>query len=237
MNGFLKKEVKSFYSSYINQKKNALPFVTSKLALSKDFYTIDKGNKWITNKYSRGRVHLMRSQNDCIMSASSTIIKDNPDLSCRIEGLESLSPTKIILDRQLRVPINSKIFNKNKKKNTLLFFNKVDHVKIKNLKKKGIKIFKTPLNEKKNLDLLFILKIIKKLGFSRIFLESGLKLNKSFLEMGLISEFYIFYSNKELKKNGKNSIKKYFKKFIENKKKSEVKVNLFGDNLISYKFK
>ena len=36
-------------------------------------------------------------------------------------------------------------------------------------------------------------------GFSRIFLESGLKLTTSFLEKNLVDDFSLFISNKELK--------------------------------------
>ena len=44
-------------------------------------------NRLITNSFSRGRVHLMRSNHDCIMTSSTTINKDNPRLTCRINGL------------------------------------------------------------------------------------------------------------------------------------------------------
>ena len=44
-NGILKKEINRFYKSYYKLKRNLLPFVTCKLAVSKDFYTIDKKNK------------------------------------------------------------------------------------------------------------------------------------------------------------------------------------------------
>ena len=68
-------EIKKFYKSYFLAKKKALPFVTCKLAISKDFFTINKKKRWITNKYSRARVHLMRSFHDCIITSSQTIIK------------------------------------------------------------------------------------------------------------------------------------------------------------------
>ena len=36
----------------------------------------DKNNKWLTNDFSRGRVHLMRSQHDCLMTSVKTIINE-----------------------------------------------------------------------------------------------------------------------------------------------------------------
>ena len=45
------------------------------------------------------------SSHDCILTSSKTIIKDNPKLNCRINGLENKSPTRIIIDKNLKIPI------------------------------------------------------------------------------------------------------------------------------------
>ena len=52
------KEFKDFYTVYFNSFINEVPYVDAKLAISKDFYTIDKKKEWITNRFSRKRVHL-----------------------------------------------------------------------------------------------------------------------------------------------------------------------------------
>ena len=96
-------DIKNFYKSYFKYKENNLPFVTAKIAISKDFYTNNKKKKWITNKFSRGRVHLMRSNHDCILTSVNTIIDDNSRLTCRIPGLEKNSPSRIILDKKLKI--------------------------------------------------------------------------------------------------------------------------------------
>ena len=78
---------------------------------------------------------------------------------------------------------------------------------------------------------------IKLLGFSRIFLESGLNLTTSFLNKDLVDDFYLFISNKNLGKNGNNSFKRNMKLLLKNRKFTTEKVNLFGDKLISYRIK
>ncbi len=237
-NGLLKNEMEFFYKSYLKFKKRDLPFVTYKLAISKDFYTTNKRkNKWITNEFSRGRVHLMRSNHDCVMTSSKTIINDNPSLTCRIDGLKDRSPSRIILDNKLKISINSKIIKEANIFNTIVFYNKTNAKKIKLLKKLNIKIFKTSLDNSGHLDLIRSLRKAKQLGFSRIFLESGIKLATSFLKKNLVNDFKIFISNNNLGKNGRSKIKKYFRFFLKNKKKTIEKVNLLGDKLISYKLK
>ena len=49
---------------------------------------------------------------------------------------------------------------------------------------------------------------VKSLGFSRVFLESGLNLTTSFLNKDLVDDFQLFISGKKLGKNGNNSFKK-----------------------------
>ena len=236
--GLLSKKIKKFYRSYLLYKNKKFPFVTSKLAVSKDYFTINKSkSKWITNKFSRGRVHLMRSFHDCILTSSNTIVSDNPKMTCRISGLNSNSPSRIILDRNLKIPVKSKILNDAYKFKTIIFFNKYNKKKIKLLNKLKIKTYKLPLDEENFLDLKKCLIKAKELGFSRIFLESGIKLNQSFLNKNLVDEFKLFISNKKLKKNGSYNAKKCLRRILLNKSKIEEKVNLFNDKLLSYKLK
>jgi len=235
--GINSKKIRDFYKSYFLYKEKKLPFVTLKLAVSKDFKTINKKKKWITNTYSRSRVHLMRSSYDCVVTSSNTIIKDNPLLNCRIKGLESNSPTRIILDKDLNIPTYSKIINDDQNKRTIIFYNKINYKKIKFLKKKKVQLIKSTLNFNNHLNLVEVLTKIKNLGFSRVFLECGEVLATSFLKNNLVNDFKLFISNDRLNKSGTASIKKYFKTFLKKKKFIVEKVNLSGEKLISYKIK
>ena len=230
-------QIKDFYKSYILFKKNGLPFVTCKLATSRDFFTINKKKKWITNKYSRGRVHLMRSIHDAIITSSKTIMADNPFLNCRINGLESTSPARIILDNNLKIPLKANVIKDSFKHKTIIFYNIDNKTKIKLLKNLGVKTYKISVDKKGNLDLKRVLIKTRMLGFSRIFLESGLKLSGNFLKENLVDDLKIFISNKKLNKNGEGNIKKYFTTLLKKKKCIIEKVNLFGEKLITFRMK
>ena len=236
-NGILNSDVGSFYKSYFKYKKNIMPFVTAKMAVSKDFYTKNKKKRWITNKFSRGRVHLMRSNHDCIITSVNTIIADNPKFTCRIHGLEDRSPSRIILDKMLRIPIRSNIVKTGSKHHTYIFFCKGNPKKIKALKSLKIRLIRTPLYNDGNFDLKNILTKVKLLGFSRIFLESGLNLTTNFLNENLVDNFQLFISDKKLRTDGNKSFRKNMKTFLENKKFNNEEVNLLGDRLISYSIK
>ena len=230
--GLLKNDSLKFYKSYILNKKKNIPYLASKIALSKDLYSKDKAKKWITNKLSRGRVHLLRSIHDSILTSLKTVKDDDPMLNCRIKGLEKYSPCRFILDKNLDIPIFSKIVKSSKKYKTIIFHNSEKINKIKLLKRREIKMIKISLNKDKTFDLKKVLNKIFILGYSRVFLESGYKLNYSFLKLGLINTFYLFVSDKFLKKNGLKSFNKIINYINKNKKnKTQKTVNLDNEKL------
>ena len=230
-------KIKNFYKSYMKFKTNKLPHVTAKLAISKDSFANNKLNKWITNKFSRGRVHLMRSYHDIILTSASTVIADNPRYNCRIDGLDKNSPAKVILDKNLKIPLNSNIIKLGNKNKTLIFYNKINEKKIHKLKKYKIKLIKFNLNKNANFDLKEILIKIKSLGYSRIFVESGIKLMNNFLNENLVDDLYIFKSSKKIGKYGFNNFKKSIKHFTNGKKTTIFNINLHGDKMFLYNLK
>jgi len=102
--GLLKKEALKFYKSYFISKENkTTPYIDAKIAISKDYFSKNIKKKWITNDISRTRGHLIRSKYDCILTTYKSVNKDNSILNCRINGIEHLSPSRVIIDRNLRL--------------------------------------------------------------------------------------------------------------------------------------
>ena len=111
----------------------------------------------------------MRSNHDCIITSSKTIIKDNSKLTCRIDGLTNRSPARIILDNKLKIPLNSKIIKEACIYRTIIFYSKSNKKKIERLKNLNVKSFKISLDVEKNIDLVEALIKARQLGFYRIF--------------------------------------------------------------------
>ena len=92
--------------------------------MSKDYFTVNRYSKWITNEYSRSRAHLIRSgEYDAILSTSKSINIDNSMLNCRIEGFNNSKPDLIIIDLNLKIKKNLDIFKKYNKERFLLLQN------------------------------------------------------------------------------------------------------------------
>ena len=222
---------KNFYDSYFFNKKFNLPFISAKIALSKDFYSINKKSKWITSKDSKKITHLLRSKNDCIFSTSQSINKDNSLLNCRIGGLNKFKPDVFIIDLNLRLKKKLSINNFTNKRKKFLITKKENKKKVNFFKKKGYKIIFIESLVSKN-DFLAMFKIIYKLGYYRAFFETGITFLNTLLTHKLLNNLYILQSSFKLKKNGlNNSSPQLLKKLGLNKK---IKVNLNNDSL--YKF-
>lgn len=98
-------------AGYLNRSIRKRPEVTLKLAVSSDgmIGRSGQGQVAITGAVARRQVHLMRAEADAILVGVGTAIADDPDLTCRLPGLEQRSPWRIVLDPSLRLPASSKL--------------------------------------------------------------------------------------------------------------------------------
>ncbi len=234
--GLLRNEALDLYNSYIVNRKNKLPFVTSKIAISNNKIIYSKGVQRITNKVSDKLTHYLRYKNDGIMISSKTLNTDNPKLNCRLRGYEKYSPKRIILDKNLDLNFSTYLYKSVKKDNTIIFHNSSNITKIKNLKKRGVNLVKSRLNKQKKFDLRHVLKKLYIMGIRNLLVEGGNKLTKNLLKDKLAHEFYLFKSPKNLPTNRKyiifNSIDILSKNY---KFKTTISSKLAKDSITIYK--
>jgi diaminohydroxyphosphoribosylaminopyrimidine deaminase / 5-amino-6-(5-phosphoribosylamino)uracil reductase len=80
------------------------PFVQLKLALGPDGaapHGRDGKPTWVTAEAARARGQLMRAQADAILVGRQTVLDDDPLLTCRLPGLKTRSPIRVVLGRRL----------------------------------------------------------------------------------------------------------------------------------------
>ena len=226
------KKYSNFYRSYLVNKKFKVPFTSAKIAISKDYFTISKKKKWISNSFSRKITHLIRSKHDGIISTSKSVNYDDALLNCRIEGLNKYKPDLFIIDLNLKLKKNLLLKKILKKRKTYLITYKINAKKAQTYKKKGYKIIFIDSLENKN-DFNLLLKKIYKLRYSRILIESGLTLLNTLIKNRLLNDLYIFKTNYNLGKKGKNNATSKFLKSILSKPMS---INLNNDKVYKREF-
>jgi diaminohydroxyphosphoribosylaminopyrimidine deaminase/5-amino-6-(5-phosphoribosylamino)uracil reductase len=190
-----------FFSKVINKK----PYITLKIACSLDGKIALNNNvsKWITNDLSRSYSHFIRSQNDAILTTSSTVLADNPELTCRLNGMEDRSPTKILLDRYLKVSKNHKIFDCNYNQELIIYFlyEKLKPIDDQNLEKVSYVGINSNFDD--NLKYFnFIFNDLALRGINNLLIECGSVMNSFLLSLNLIDELIIFRSSKIIGNDG-----------------------------------
>jgi len=109
--GVLEKECQELNKVFIKNILEKKPYIMLKSATTLDskIANLNRESKWITNEKSRNEVQKLRSQYCAIMSASGTILKDNPKLNVRLKNKKS--PTRIIFDPNNKIPLDFNVFN------------------------------------------------------------------------------------------------------------------------------
>tara|TARA_B100000575_G_C23035738_1_gene596214 strand:+ start:35 stop:1141 length:1107 start_codon:yes stop_codon:yes gene_type:complete len=234
--GLLNKEIRDLYDSYYVNRIKKLPYITGKIAVSKNKLIYSKGSKRITDISSDKFTHYLRYKSDSIMISSKTLNIDNPKLNCRLSGFEKFSPKRIVLDQYLEIKLNSYIIRSVKKNNTIIFHNSLNFKKIKILRKKGIVLIKSKTDNKKLFDLRIIFKKLYALGIRNLLVEGGDKITKNLIENRLIDKFYLFQSAKKLPSTAKKIVFTSFSILNSKyKKKTKMSSKLVKDNITIYK--
>ncbi len=232
----LKKDIANFYIPYFFNRKYKIPYVTGKIAVSKNNLIYSKGTKRITDIHSDKLTHFLRYKNDSLMISYKTLNKDNPKLNCRLEGLKKFSPKRIILDNNLEMKTNSYIYRTANKGNTVIFYKNADKTKISIFKKKGIQLIKSNLIKNRDFDVKLILKKLYSLGCRNLLIEGGNDLTKNILKDKLFNQFYLFKSPKNLSKLVANKDFNCFKELSQNyKSKNKINRKLGKDSITLYK--
>ena len=209
-----------------------IPFVTAKIAISKDYLTINKKNKWITNEISRNKVHLLRSKHDCILSTSKSINCDDSLLNCRINGLNNNKPDLFIVDLKLKLKKKLSLYKYLKIRKTFLITYKSNASKTAVYRRLGFKIiFINGLKDKKDFNLLY--QKIYEIGYSRMLIETGLTFLNNLIKNNIINDLYIFKTNINLNKNGKNNDTSLY---LKKSSPKQLTINLNGDKLFKKNF-
>lgn len=187
------KEAMEINRPFFNTITKKRPYIIAKVGSSIDgkIALADGKSKYITSETARDYVHVLRSRADGILVGVNTIISDDPELTCRVEGISKVLP-KIILDTHYRMPENCKII-KNAGKEPVLIFSSRDGKSTK------AQVIKTPTNKHNNfVDINFVLRYLAEKGYERLLVEGGGKVISSFIKENLIDEFHIMYSSKIL---------------------------------------
>ena len=107
---FMSDECARMHDQFLKQIVLHTPFVTLKCAASLDgkIALASGESRWITNKDSRRRAHILRHEHDAVLVGIETVLSDDPQLNVRLEG-NWKQPARVVLDSRGRIPLHSRL--------------------------------------------------------------------------------------------------------------------------------
>ncbi|MCS6988062.1 MAG: bifunctional diaminohydroxyphosphoribosylaminopyrimidine deaminase/5-amino-6-(5-phosphoribosylamino)uracil reductase RibD [Chloroherpetonaceae bacterium] len=203
--GVLKEESEALNEAFLKTHRARLPFVALKFAQSLDgrIATKTKDSKWITSEEARAYAHHLRNHYDATMIGSGTALADNPELTVRL--VAGRNPKRILLDRQLRVPLQANVFNADAP--TLVFTSRINkrHPKVKALEQKGVRVFFVG-EKSEHLNLLDVMKILNAEQVLSVMVEGGGRLFASLIKAELCDKLHAFVAPKLIGGDGVASV-------------------------------
>lgn len=190
--GVMEKEAALLNRGFFLKVEEGRPLVTLKVAQSADGRTaVAPGeNKWITGEASRRFAHLLRAQHDAILVGIDTVLDDDPELTCRIDGLEARSPLRVVLDSTLRMPVTAKLALTAKTIPTLVFTTAAEGGDVH--KDAGVDIVRVVPDAQGRPAIAAVLRELALRGVTRLLVEGGAKVHAAFLSHGTADRLEIF---------------------------------------------
>jgi diaminohydroxyphosphoribosylaminopyrimidine deaminase/5-amino-6-(5-phosphoribosylamino)uracil reductase len=184
------------HAGHIRRVRDGRPHVTLKLAVSVDGKAGLAGRKpaAITGEAARERVQLMRAMNDAVVTGIGTVLADDPQLTCRLTGMDRRSPVRVVLDSTLRMPARSTLAASATRTLDWVFVDekaKPEHEA--DLTAAGVEVLRVP-GVNGCLDLTAVLRGLAVRGITRVMVEAGPILSAAFLNADLVDEAALFSS-------------------------------------------
>lgn len=193
--GLLADEARWVTLGHILRQTAHRPFVQLKMALdAKGQVAAGNGAPvWVTGPEARAYAHLLRAEADAILVGSGTVLADDPELTCRLPGMASRSPDRIVLDTRLRTPAAAKVYRRTAEKPRVWVAASVGEEgrSTPTHGDGGPLIFDVGSPDGRSLDLDGLLDSLAENGVTRLMVEGGPTVWMAFLSAGCVDEVCI----------------------------------------------
>jgi diaminohydroxyphosphoribosylaminopyrimidine deaminase/5-amino-6-(5-phosphoribosylamino)uracil reductase len=184
---------------FIHFMRKSRPLVTLKAAVTLDgkIAAPDDNEGWITSERARAHVQQLRHDSDAILTGAGTVLADDCMLNDR-SGLPRRRPLlRIVLDSQLRTPLDSKMVRSAKDDVLVVGTSAASAERRRALESRGVQvlIFDGPGGRT---DFRRVVSWLAEQKYLSLMIEAGSKVNWSALDSGLVDKILFYYGPKIL---------------------------------------
>jgi diaminohydroxyphosphoribosylaminopyrimidine deaminase / 5-amino-6-(5-phosphoribosylamino)uracil reductase len=199
--GVLETPARRLNDAFAKFTQTSLPFVTVKIASSLDGRIApprrtDKSPFWITGEEARTEVHRMRHAADALLTGVGTVLADDPLLSDRSNRPRRRPLLRVILDSNLRTPLDSQLVV-TAKDDLLIFFSRASATAQQALEARGIRVERLPSSDQEGAgERVSLSDAIRRLGtleMTSLLVEGGAEINAAMLNGDHADKLRVFY--------------------------------------------
>lgn len=195
--GLCEEDARDINAGFFSRVTLGRPMVTLKLATTLDgaVATHAGESRWITGAPARAIAHRLRAEHDAIMIGSGTALHDNPDLTCRLPGLDDRSPIRIVVDSRLRLNLASRLVASAGRVPTWVFAcSGNDPVRVEAMRACGVDVIEVDEDEGGRVDLAQAFAELGRRGLTRVLVEGGPRLAAALVRGALADRLVWFHA-------------------------------------------
>ncbi len=202
--GLLEQPARTLNNAFAFAIQHQRPFVTLKSALSADgklapppAARVPNRPFLLTGPAARADVQQLRHASDALLTGIGTVLADDPALSDRT-GLPRRRPLlRVVLDTNLRTPLDSQLVRTAERDVLLLCAASASTARIDALEAHGVEIAMLPQHAGR-LSLAAALDVLWERQCTRVLLETGSELNGAFLAQHLVDRLVLYRTDTTL---------------------------------------
>lgn len=179
---------------HILRQTQRRPFIQLKMALSADGRVVrGKGAPvWVTGPDARADGHLLRAEADAIVVGGMTVRMDDPQLTCRLPGLNARSPVRVVLSPRLGLPLESRLVREARQHPLWLITAALPGVVHDTLMAAGVVIHTVPDIPELRPWMVAVFEKLAATGLTRVLVEGGPRTWAACLATGFVDEVVIY---------------------------------------------
>lgn len=193
--GVCEDEAWTLNEGFFRRIQDDRPLYTLKAATTLDgrIATHTGQSQWITGPTARAWGHRLRATHDAIMVGIRTALADDPELTCRLPGLDHRSPVRIVVDSRLRLPLTGKLAAGARAVPTWVVTREdADSSRSAVFQDCGIDVIRVPADSAGLPDLIKASAALARRGLTRVLVEGGATLAASLLQANLVDRLEWF---------------------------------------------
>jgi diaminohydroxyphosphoribosylaminopyrimidine deaminase/5-amino-6-(5-phosphoribosylamino)uracil reductase len=148
---------------------------------------------WITGESARAHVQQLRHQSDAIMVGVGTVIADDPLLTDRSGLPRRRALLRVILDSQLRIPLDSQLI-KTASSDVLVLCSRPAEENRSALEALGVRVQQVSATPNGRPDFVAVVRTLAEMQITSLLIEGGSMVNSGVLASGEVDKIFLYYA-------------------------------------------